>query len=88
MSIPPMVEPITAGVIVYLINRYITSQINFCFPCQFMQEHFFETDREVERDSRDSSSTSTTITGSQDVTVDHQGEQVIYDYHPYFLTIH
>ena len=88
MSIPPMVEPITAGVLVYLINRYITSQVNFCFPCQFMQEHLFETDREVERDSRDSSSTSTTITGSQDVTVDHQNEQVIYDYHPHFLTKH
>ena len=88
MSIPPMVEPITAGVLVYLIDRYITSQINFCFPCQFMQEHLFETDREVERDSRDSSSTSTTINGSQDGNADHQSEHVIYDYHPYFLTIH
>ena len=82
MSVPPMVEPITAGVLVYLIDRYITSQVNFCFPSQFMKEHLFETDREVERDSRDSSPTNTTISGNQDVIVDHQNEHIIYDYHP------
>ena len=87
MSVPPIVEPITAGVLVYLINRYITSQINFCYPCQFMQEHVFDTDREEERESRDSSSTSTVI-GSQDVSLNHQNDHTIFDYHPYFLTIH
>ena len=88
MSIPPMVEPITAGVLVYLINRYITSRINFCCPCQFMQDNVFETDREEERDSRDSSSTNTTVTDSQDIIINHQTDHTVYDYHPYFLTIH
>ena len=84
MPTPPMLEPITAGVVVYLINRYITSRINFCAPCDYLQEQMFEHDRE----ESDASSTNTAVIDSADSDVSNHNERIIYDSHPYFLTIH
>ena len=84
---PAILEAITAGVLVYLINRYITSQINFCYPCEFFQQQMYESDRQSEQDSRESSATSTTVSDSTDVRTDNTNEHIVYEYHPYFLTI-
>ena len=48
----------------------------------------YESDRQSEQDSRESSATSTTVSDSTDVRTDNTNEHIIYDYHPYFLTIH
>ena len=84
MTAPQMCEPITAGIIVSFINRYITSKTDFCYPCNYLYEEAVESDRETS----DSSSIKTTVIDSVSTDVQQHQEHIIYDHHPYFLTIH
>ena len=56
--IPPIVEPILAGVFVSLFNKYILNQIN---PSVLCCKTTHETVHESDRDESDSSTTTTSI---------------------------
>jgi hypothetical protein len=34
---PPLLEPVSAGIIVYLLSEYVVSRLNFCCPCELVQ---------------------------------------------------
>jgi hypothetical protein len=54
---PPILEPISAGVIVFILNKYVISRLNFCYPCELVEQQIHMVEHED-----DVSSTNTTIT--------------------------
>lgn len=54
---PTILEPVSAGIIVALLNKYVVSKFDFCYPCQLVAEIANEKNHED-----DVSSTSTTVT--------------------------
>jgi hypothetical protein len=59
---PPILEPISAGIIVFLLNKYVISRLNFCYPCELVEQQMH-----LEHED-DVSSTNTTITDASATT--------------------
>ena len=68
---PPLLEPVSTGIIVYLLNKYVVSKLNFCYPCELVQT--------VEHHEDDVSSTNTTISDTTEVdSVVHTHAHIVH----------
>jgi hypothetical protein len=69
---PPILEPISAGVVVFLLNKYLISKLNFCYPCELVEQQM-HLDHED-----DVSSTNTTVTDASSSYTSHTDVHVYH----------